>query len=274
MKIQDLQQGSRIFALFVGRSGSGKSGAAASFPKPFHELDFDYRADGILGAINEGWLNGEGIEYTEFNPRGGFEPVEKLLSQWDMMRIAGSFNLRTIGIGSLGSMTRLLTSTSIRFQNPNATKVGGLKIESPQDYKFETNGTHQVFDFIRAFPCNIICTAHITDKWGKKTITKENQYLPADVIGEKLSIRDNLGENVQSYFSNVFRFSREEIKGNMRYFVEFSTDLAKNTFGIPPGRFDITGKEFHPFLQDLILSIKDGSFKKPEQVESGGFITI
>ncbi|MEK6878919.1 MAG: hypothetical protein AABY22_04890, partial [Nanoarchaeota archaeon] len=51
-----------IFALFIGRSKSGKSAAAASFPKPFKELDFDLRANGIKNAIQQGWLSGDDID--------------------------------------------------------------------------------------------------------------------------------------------------------------------------------------------------------------------
>ena len=54
-----------LFAIFAGRSGSGKSAAAASMPKPLAEEDYDIRSNGIVNAIQQGWLKAEiGKEIT------------------------------------------------------------------------------------------------------------------------------------------------------------------------------------------------------------------
>jgi hypothetical protein len=49
--------------------------------------------------------------------------------------------------------------------------------------------------------------------------------------------------------------------------------VAGNAFGIPPGLHDITGKPFYPYLQELIASIRNGTFKQPEANQGMSFIT-
>lgn len=248
MKASEYKTESRTFALFAGRSGDGKSSAAASFPGPVMVLDFDFRFAGIKGAIDAGLYPADGIEYQQFNPRGGWEPVSQMLTQWEQWRITGQFPYKTVIIDSLTTFTRLLVVSSHKLQGGKT--IGTLRVSGPGDFNFEAAGTHQFFDYLRTFPCHVICSAHIIDKYGK--INKNDQYSETGVVGEKLSIRDNLGENVQTYFDNVIRFSREVVNGVTKYYANFATDLAKNSWGIPPGEHDITGKNFYNYLQETI----------------------
>lgn len=248
MKASEYKHDSRIFALFVGRSGDGKSSAAASFPGPVMDLDFDFRFAGIKGAIDAGMCDGNSIEYQQFNPRGGWEQVDNLLTQWEIYRTSGMFPYKTVIVDSLTTLTRLLVVSSHKLQGGKS--IGKLRVSGPGDFNFEAAGTHQFFDYLRTFPCHVICSAHIIDKYGK--LNKADQYSETGVVGEKLSIRDNLGENVQTYFDNVLRFSRQVENGQTKYFVNFATDLAKNSWGIPPGEHDITSKNFYNYLQETI----------------------
>ena len=267
--LSDFKPETTFRALFVGRSGDGKSGAAASFPKPYHELDFDLRIAGIAGCTN--WLSeNDKISYQQFMPRSGWAPVDKHLTNLEFNAIAYrgnpalyQFPYKTIGLGSLTSLTRLLVSYSMQYTKgktigpEKAEDAIKLRIIGPSDINAESNGTLTVLDYIRSWPCNFIATAHIVDKWGKlESHEKEDNYKPQEVIGEKLSIRDNLGESVIALFDNVFRFSRREQGGKVIYEVEFAGDLAKNAFGILPGKYDITEKEFYPFFQNLIQKVK------------------
>jgi hypothetical protein len=123
----------------------------------------------------------------------------------------------------------------------------------------------QLMDQLDILPCNVIVSAHVIDKWGKPDTgnPKSDMFAANEPVGEKINLRDQPGEVLLSLFSNVFRFSRKVVSGQMKYFVNFATDMAKNSFNIPPGEHDITGKQFYPYLQDLIKQIKDGTFKAP-----------
>lgn len=243
----------RFFALFIGRSGDGKSLAADSFPRPLLDLDFDFRFRGVVNGARQGIVNLDLMDYHQFNPRGGWGPVEDKLNQFEMTRMSsGTIPYKTITVNSLTSLTRLFVNASHQAQGGRT--IGKLRVSGPADFNFEATATHQTFDFFRSWPCNVIATAHIIDKYGKppKEFDKDgnwtNQYVSSEVIGEKLSIRDNLGENVLSYFDDVYRFSRDDGK----YYVEFATDIAKNSYGIPPGKHDITNKNFYDFFTALV----------------------
>jgi len=249
-----------FFGLFVGRSGDGKSVAAASFPKYMKVFDFDFRIEGVLGGLKAGCLKDvKGIDFEQYNTRDkdSFDKFNKDLQVLENARTAGTFQYSTISVESLFSMCRMLIIASHGIQG--GKKIGNLRVSGPGDYGFEVSGTHQIFDFLRILPCNLICSAHIIDKYGKLDRTKE--YSESGVVGEKLTVRDQLGESVQAYFSNVYRFSREVVNNKTRFYVEFSTDLAKNSYGIGAGRHDITGINFYEYLQKLI---KDPAYREPK----------
>ncbi len=247
-----------FFGLFVGRSGDGKSVAEASFPRPLLVQDFDFRVDGIIGGISAGCLKDiSGIEYDQYNARDGkgFDLFNSKLEQLEIARKSGNFPFKTVNIDSLYSMCRILIVASHSLQS--GKKIGNLRMSGPGDYGFEVSGAHQIFDFLRMLPCNVICSAHIIDKYGKLDRTKE--YSESGVVGEKLTVRDQLGESILAYFSNVFRFSREVVNNKLRFYVEFSTDLAKNSYGIGAGRYDITNKNFY----ELFLKLKADPTYRP-----------
>lgn len=266
--------GEKIFALFISRSKAGKSSASASFPKPYYQMDIDGRFDGVAGAIappfGQGFIKIDketDVIFDRFYTKLGFDPIQKKLDDWDMARISKSFNLATIEIASLTSLMQAMLNSSHELQG--GRKVGKLRMSGPGDFGFEVSAMRQFIDYLAVLPCHIICSAHIIDKYGKpKTGKPGEEYAQNEIVGERLCLRDQPGEVIQSFFGNVFRFDREVINDKMEYFVDFNSDVAGNTFGIPPGRFNITNKPFYPFLQDLIKQIKEGTFK-PEEKKTG-----
>jgi hypothetical protein len=275
MKLNDYDLTKEFFGLFVGRSGSGKSVAEASFPKPLYVFDCDKRIDGIKSAaplIDDI----DKIEFDYYPPIGGFEKLNKKLEEWKMYRLSGQgIDYKTVTLDSLFALCRLCTIFSHKsIKGKMIGPDGGLKIrvDDPADYGFEANAVHQVFDELRSHKCNIIASAHIIDKWGRPP---GEPYADSEIVGEKLTIRDKLGENIQTYFSNVFRFDRKEIGGEVKYFVQFAGDLAKNGYGLPPGSFDITDKNFYKFLLELIELKAQGKLEKKVKTDnSSGFLKL
>lgn len=259
-----------LWAIFAGRSGSGKSVAAASMPKPFQEDDYDLRANGIRNAIEQGWLDAEGIEFHKFDPFGGYQQIEKHYNLLYLQVKQRSFRLKSLDIGSMTSLIRLLDLTSLTAptSQEHHLTLSGLTMTGPSDYKFESQATHKIFDFLRTFPCHVTVAAHIVDRYGHPPGAEK--YSAQTIIGEKLTITSNLAENVLAMFNDVYRFSKEIKNGKEVFYVEFSTDFAKNSFGIPPGKFNITRKPFYSFLIELINSIREGKSIKLET--TGGFL--
>lgn len=253
-----------IHALHVSRSGDGKSDAAASYPGPFHQFDFDGRHESLLSKVKpRGPLEPKDVSFERFYSKNGYEPFQDRLTELEMLRIARRFPYGTIELASITSFMQSLITSSHKLQK--GKMIGKLRMSGPGDFGFEVSGTRQLMEQLDILPCNVIVSAHVIDRWGKPNTGKPEQdmYSANEVIGEKINLRDQPGEVLLSLFSNVFRFSRVVQNGVMRYYVNFATDMAKNSYGIPPGEHDITGKPFYPYLQDLIKSIREGTFKPP-----------
>lgn len=257
----------KIFrALFAGESKSGKSGAAASFMHPYHELDFDNRFGGIADMVVKQIIKDRKITFQQFDGMAGWNPVSTEMKRLNALRLAYKINpmnqpfpYKTIGLGSLGSLSRVVMALfHEETQGQHVGKGDGtLRLSHPGDYRAENNGVNQVLDYLFAMPCNLIVTCHTREKWGKPpALAAGDEYKPNEVIGEKLNLTDNLAAGLVGRFDNVFNFKRKLKSGKITYWVEFANEFCGNSFGIPPGEFDFTDKEFQPWFQTLCLKYR------------------
>jgi hypothetical protein len=278
MNINDLEKETKLFALFVGRSNSGKTCAALSLPRPLHEIDTDVRANGVISAIQQGWISPNDVDIKRFDAFKGFIPIQEHLNLLQIFVQTNQFRFQSIDWGSLGSLHRLLIITSLAI-NAKGSGIGhinlaGLNMTGYGDYRFETQALFSIIDHLRMLPCNITMSAHIQNKYGKKAGAKETD--PNVILGERLVLTENLAESVLGMFNDVYKFSKEMVNSEDHYFVEFNTEIARNTYGIPPGRFDITRKNFWNFFQELVKDIREGKDIKPkqEQKQEGNFLQL
>ena len=265
-KAIDLTPEFRFMGLFIGQSGSGKTVAASSFPKPLENWDFDGRIRGILGAP---WLVKEGIIYEPFPPKenGLIERINKRMESLQAMAITNQLSQQTEVLDSLTSECFAMCCQGLKLThvsakdasqaNPKTGKyLGPIAMLGPADYGFEAQVTYDILSFFRSLPIpNVIVTAHIVDRYGKQIGTdgKPDQYSESVVIGEKLSVRDKIGANVMVYFDHVFRFEKRLIGSEERFFVQFRGDLARTSYAkLPNGEVDITGKNFYETMMNYV----------------------
>lgn len=270
--LEDYKPEKKFFALFAGDSGSGKSCAAASFEEPYHEIDTDGRFGGIVGGTKIGVIRNKKITYQQFKRSGGWEPIDKHLQQMIVYRIQSDMNqaafpYKTIGWGSVGSLCRILGA--LARKELAGKLVGTLRLPAPGDGKVEHAGVHTVIDTLKDLPCSVIMTAHIIDRWGKpESANKEDAYKPNVVIGEKLNLPDNLSSSIQSEFDDVYVFERKVEDGKEKFYVDFCTSMAKNSMGIPPGKFEWTDKNFIDVFNKLKEMVGSG-IKDYEKLKKG-----
>lgn len=254
-KAIDLTPDFRFMGLFVGESGTGKTVAAASFPKPVEFLDFDGRIRGLLGAS---WIDRKEINYEFFPPKdlGIVDKVNKKLEYYEIAKSMNQSVPISLVLDSLTSECFAMVQQSLSLTHKTGGKdqkkvgryLGSIAMTGPEDYGFEAQATYQIMSFLRTLPIpNIIVSAHIIKKWGK--LDPDNPYADSVIIGEQLSVRDKIGENIQIYFDHVFRFYR---RGN-EHFVKFKGDLARTSYAdLPEGEHNITGKNFYEFMMSHI----------------------
>lgn len=259
---ENIQPDSRSLNLFIGRSGSGKSAAAYSYPQPLHVLDLDGRIRGGLTS----WINRKGITYDYFPSKPDKGTVFDLLNQYfETQRILlrnGQSNLETLVLDSATwqAIDLLLDAIPLTHATGQATdkekgrSIGNMQMAGPSDYSFQSTGILQTVAYLKSLPIkNIIVTAHVVGKWGKrKDVAGKiiDPYGPSELIGEQLCLTDKLAETLPSSFDNVFRFEKVDVGYATKYFFEGEGELARNTYGIPYGRNDITNKDFYKLLME------------------------
>lgn len=270
--LEDYKPEKKFFALFAGDSGSGKSCAGASFEEPYHEIDTDQRFGGIAAGVRMGIIKNKKISYIQFDRLKGWIPVDKELQQLVVYKMQAAMNqitfpYKTIGLGSIGSLSRLLGVMA--RQELKGQTVGTLRLPAPGDIRVENTGVHTVLDYLKSMPCSVVCTAHIIDRWGKPPKLQEgDEYKPNVVIGEKLNLNDNLSSSILSEFDDVYRFERKIENNKEKYYVNFCTDFAKNSFGIPPGEFEWTDRNFIDVFSKLKELVGTG-VKDYEKLKKG-----
>jgi hypothetical protein len=262
-KLIDITPEQRFVGMFIGESGTGKTCAECSFPKPIHVMDFDGR---IRGAYGQPWLPMEGITYDFFPPReqGMVQRVNTYLESLQVAASVGQPVPKTLVMDSLTSECfAMLMQAMPLTHNKNAAAgeragkyLGVTPMSGPEDYGFEAQVTYGILSFFRSVPIpNIIVSAHIIPTYGKAD--PNNPYSENIVTGEKLSVRDKIGANVGIYFDHVFRFRKTIGAYNKEKFtVEFRSQIARTAFTqLPEGEVDVTGKNFY---SEIMMSYVKG----------------
>lgn len=259
-KASDLSPDFRFMALFIGPKHAGKTCAAAAFPKPSNFLDFDGRIRGLLGAP---WIDRKEITYDYFLPKEKdlVARVDKLLVAQQIMAGSGQgLDIQTQVLDSLTSECYAMLTQGIQTtHSPNSGGekgrgrfLGTVAMAGPEEYGYEAQTTYDILSALRTIPIpNVICTAHVVEKFGKEN--PDDKYSPTVVVGEKLSLRDKIGANIGIYFDHIFRFDRDMVGGEERFYVQFRGQMACTSYAqLPKGKFDITGKDFYKFMMEFI----------------------
>jgi len=257
-KVSEIQPDARFTGLFIGHSKSGKTVAEGSFPGPQHFMDFDGR---IRGLFDIPWIDKSQMTYDYFPPRkpGLIPELNKKLETW---MVAGAIASvcdtlpKTLVTDSITSQNYAFLCQSIPLTHSKdgdkGKWIGPMAMAGPEDYGLEAQACYDYISYIRSLPIrNIIVSAHLVDRYGK--LNPSDKYSASVVIGEKLSIRDKIGENIGIYFDHVFKFEKEMIGGEDHYFVTFRGDICSSAYSqLPYGRIDITGKNFYEVMMSYI----------------------
>ena len=263
-QLSERSETNRFIGLFVGESGSGKTAAAASFPKPIHFDDFDGRIGGAQGLQ---WLpNLTGIDYDYYPPK---QPglIPKLNSRLESMLNASIVQTReliqlptTHVTDSLTNMTYAFVCQALSLTHKPGekgkfigdAKNGVIAMPGPEDYGLEAQATYDYIAFLKSLPIpNVIMSAHIIDRYGKAD--PSNPFADSVVIGEKLSIRDKISENIKSHFDHVFKFERITTGNLEKFYITFRGGIARSSYSwLPSGRQDITNQHFFSYMMKFL----------------------
>ncbi len=267
-KLTELPPETSFFGLFVGDSGSGKTVAAASFPKPIHFLDIDKRIAGIRGAP---FITPDGISLTRFQGDDILQELEDFFNSYEksdpgyktivldgftslaMMMLDGAFKL-TAKMGDKNS------GSNRRAQGH--PKIGSVDIPGLEEYGYEQGGWKNVLTYLKySIKCNVICTAHWRDTFDKD----------GTVNGQRINLRPAVLPSVLIWFDEVYYFEKQSLRQNvpgigatdvLKYYVQFRSELARTTIpDLPNGKLDISQKPLYPEISKYLLRTNDEKLK-------------
>lgn len=238
--------------LGIGRSGSGKSAAWASFPGKKFVFDFDHRIEGLLRASQ--WIPDleNDVEFEQFGlidmPKldgilAGLIPIQINLPKFP-----------TIIFDSIGSFNRLLLMDSIKFRGGKGQTRGNVPFTEPSDFQYASMAwqklIHTVFLPMTRAGINVLVSGWVVDRWGKP---EGKPYDESIVIGERLLLPDKLAEELPGYFNEVYYFRRVSTgipSKPVKFTVEFNSTLARSAL-ISAADVEITNRSFFEVWQDL-----------------------
>jgi len=243
MNTKDIKIDKRFFCLFKGDPGTGKSIAAASYPKPYF---FDM--DGRMKSVVNYWRpRAKEFEYDRFN---SFYQVNHRLEEF-----YSYCPFETLVYDGITSGADQILADMLSTRDKGAKKVlrGGIEMYQIEDYGGESRGLQIVIDNLKAISfkhgINCIVTAHVlttesTDLKSKVTTTSRTLLTAGKKVAAKLP-KD---------FDEAYHFDVQanmEVGGDPKYTVvtrNTGWDWAKTALPIDT-RIDFTNGS----LYDLIM---------------------
>jgi len=225
MYLADIEVGSRLFALFKGDPGTGKSIQAGSFPGPIYWFDCDNRMRPVK------LFHGQTRTDIEFDTYHRNYP--KFVQKLEYLLNKNSY--QTIVIDSLTALTDMIILQSIRSagqEDRYKNVIGGVQIASIEDYNMESGALTQVMDAIRGLKSNVILTAHVIETSERDLKSKKVTVSRSLLTGGK-----KVAAKIPGYFDEAYHFYvLGNPAGGSRYMVTTThsgDDWAKTALPIP-----------------------------------------
>ena len=238
----------RFMGLFKGPPGSGKSIAAASFPKPMYIFDLDGRVASIRNYYNDDFDSLKEIHYDTYTDYAKFamklEGLQKT-NPYKTVVIDGLTNLSRMVLRFImkikGGGKSLIIPTGSTGRN-----VAGIAIPSIEDYLGESQALRECLEVSKIISgihkCNIIWTAHV--------IRTEERKLSGSVTVHRslLTGGHKVAAALPGEFDEIYHFDTQAALSLSKrpsyifYTHNTSDDFAKTALPLPV-RIDVTRKD-------------------------------
>lgn len=254
MQSTDNPQDSKgLFALFKGESGSGKSVAALSFPKP-HILDLDKK----MPAIAQKHYNGKKFDWETF------EDAYQIGAHFNWMKSEDKFPYETVIVDTLTSLSGVILKTVdtnkgqdiyTMMKNIHPTKGGGKHVEfrSYDSYNAEDMFLKSCIDELKFLwsrpgnPRHVIVCAHILS----------HESIQKTQVRRLVTAGKAIAAYIPAQFDEVYHFVAESgIEADSKSKRMIYTDAvgdnnAKTAYRIPIS-FDVSNQNFYDRLSEFV----------------------
>jgi hypothetical protein len=249
MNTADVQLDQRLFCLFKGDPGSGKSIAAGSFPKPYF-IDNDGR---MKSVINFWRPRGKEFEYDRFD--------DFLTTNRRLEELYISCPFETIVYDGITTGADIILKTMIETRDAGAKKKlrGGIELLQIEDYGGEDRGLTTIINNLKALSfkwnINVIVTAHILTV-EQTDITKKVTSVSRTLLTAGKKVAAKLPVNFDEAYHFDVQTSMDMANPAPKYTIVTSNtgwDWAKTALGLPL-RIDFTDKSLYDEIMKSVLN--------------------
>jgi hypothetical protein len=208
IQAKDIKPAEFFRVLFVGKSGSGKSTAAVTFPAKKFMIDLDRRGRSVAGT--------EDLTIFQPGPRDGWTEISPILDKAINYK---EYPFQTTIVSSVTSALKIFTQDSLNFIKSNkdikddpeaasgAMKFGTLLIPGLRNYGFRAKCMDNLFTHtILQLPNNIIIEAHMIDTFNDDGAK----------IGESILAPDKFAQALPGYFDEIWYFETVDVSATVR----------------------------------------------------------
>jgi|SRR5215469_2772774 len=195
-----------LFAMFKGEPGTRKSTQALSFPTPQYWFSHDKKMQALTLPMRAWSISGKDIDYDDYND---YAAMGKKLEQLQI-----NCKYKTIVVDSITSVGDSINRQTIRLKSGTTTKsgdekglrVGGIPVNSIEDYKAEASGFLEMISLLKDISnfhhCNIILIAHVIGDRSSKDSNGSTHFARIIVTGGKI-----ISAKIPAYCTEVYHFN-------------------------------------------------------------------
>ena len=250
--IEQGAQKDEVMFLFKGEPSAGKSIAAASFPNCYI-FDMEDR----IRSVAAHWLpkGKRDIQYDTY----GYHDYNKFDTMWDKLIDAGKMNkfpYDTIVVDTLTSCSDLLLHHVSRQKGQDSKKlkkVGGITVNSIEDYNAESSALTELVLMMRQIKCKYkILVAHVV-----KTDRQDLENNETVVTRQLLTAGKKVAAKLPGYFDEIYHFEQKPQAGRPRFLVQTMNtgeDFARTTLSLPQ-QIDQTGQSLFDIIQPKLQEV-------------------
>lgn len=250
MKLKDVPINRKWRIITKSEPGCGKSIFAASFPNVLM-IDLDKRIRSIRNyyMVGRKELRKDDIEYEQYD---SFFHLDSKLEQ-----LVSNCKYETVVLSSVTRLVRIIMKTMIDMKgDTKGKKVGGIPVNTVEDYSGETGGIVKVIENLLRLPCHVILEAHVVVGKDIKTGMETRALLTGAA---------KLGTEIPGYFDEVYHFKRDfDIQGSPQYkFYPHGTqvDSGKTAFPNMPYEIDFTFQNAYQIIKKIADDAEEAEAK-------------
>ena len=259
--IEQGAQKDEVMFLFKGEPRSGKSIAAASFPNCYI-FDMESR----IRSVAAHWIpkGKRDIQYDTY----GYHDYSKFDLMWDKFIAASNkFPYDTVIVDTLTSASDLLlhhVNLQKGIDGKKLKKVGGVTVNSIEDYNAEASALTELVLFMRQIKCKYkILVAHVV-----KTDRQDLENNETVVTRQLLTAGKKVAAKLPGYFDEIYHFEQKPQAGRPRFLVQTMNtgeDFAGTTLKIPQ-TIDQTGQSLFEIIEPSLKEVM--TLGNPNQVQA------